>query len=185
MASETGLEVVVVRPPLVYGPGVKGNFAQMLDVVAKHIPLPFASIHNYRSLIYVGESGRCTNYLRNPSSRSRAHLSGMRWGRYFDAGLAAATGSGMGVPSCLFPCPPALLCIAGKLAGKSQQLERLLGSLRVDSDKMRADLNWIPPYSLQQGLQATAEWFRTNINDTLRPNDCRFGHFVDHHNFAI
>jgi nucleoside-diphosphate-sugar epimerase len=54
IAQETGLEIVVVRPPLVYGPGVKGNFAQMLAVAAKHIPLPFASVHNRRSLIYLG-----------------------------------------------------------------------------------------------------------------------------------
>ena len=71
-------------------------------------------------------------------------------------GLAAA----MKIPARLFPCPPVLLHMAGKLLGKSEQIERLLGSLQVDSDKMRRDLNWQPPYSLQQGLQATADWYR-------------------------
>ena len=66
----------------------------------------------------------------------------------------------MDVPSRLFPCPPSLLRLAGRVTGKSRQIDRLLGSLRVDSAKIRRDLNWVPPYSLQQGLQATAEWYR-------------------------
>jgi len=161
VASETGMEVVVVRPPLVYGPGVKGNFAQMLGVIAKRIPLPFASIHNCRSLIYVGNlADALITCATHPAAAGHTYL--VCDGEDISTpDLVRQLGRGMGVPSRLFPCPPALLCIAGKLAGKSQQLERLLGSLRVDSDKMRADLNWVPPYSLQQGLQATAEWFRT------------------------
>jgi nucleoside-diphosphate-sugar epimerase len=161
VADETGLEVVIVRPPLVYGPGVKGNFAQMLDVVAKRIPLPFASIHNRRSLIYVGNlTDILITCATHPVAAGQTYL--VCDGEDVSTpDLLRQLASGMSVPSLLFSFPPALLKLAGKLIGKSQQLERLLGSLRVDDDKMRADLNWTPPYSLRQGLQATAEWYRT------------------------
>jgi nucleoside-diphosphate-sugar epimerase len=160
VSQETGLEVVIVRPPLVYGPGVKGNFAQMLNVVAKGIPLPLASVNNQRSLVYlenlVDALIACASH---PAAAGQTYL--VCDGEDVSTPeLLRQLASGMKAPSRLFPCPPALLGLAGKLTGKSQQLERLLGSLRVDGDKIRHDLNWVPPYSLQQGLQATAEWHR-------------------------
>jgi len=161
VAEETGLEVVIVRPPLVYGPGVKGNFAQMLGIVFKRIPLPFASVHNHRDLVYVGNLlDAIITCASHPKAAGQTYL--VCDGEDISTpDLLRQLAAGMKAPSHLFPCPPALLQLAGKLAGKSQQLERLLGSLRVDSDKMRIDLNWVPPYSSQQGLQTTAEWYRT------------------------
>ena len=162
IAEETGLEVVIVRPPLVYGPDAPGNFAQMLNVVAKRIPLPFASIHNRRSLVYVGNlADALITCATHPAAAGQTYL--VCDGEDISTpDLLRQLASGMGVPSHLFPCPPALLRLVGKLTGKSQQLERLLGSLQVDGDKIRRDLNWMPPYSLRQGLQATAEWYRVN-----------------------
>ncbi len=161
VADETGLEVVILRPPLVYGPSVKGNFAQMLAIVAKRIPLPFASINNHRDLLYVGNlADALITCATHPAAAGQTYL--VCDGEDISTpDLLRQLGHGMGVSSRLFPCPPALLYFAGKLAGKSQQLERLLGSLQVDGDKIRRDLNWVPPYSLRQGLQATAEWYRT------------------------
>ncbi len=161
VTDETGLEVVIVRPPLVYGPGVKGNFAQMLNIIAKRIPLPFATVHNHRDLVYVGNLvDALITCATHPAASGHTYL--VCDGEDISTpGLLRQLSHGMGVPSRLFPCPSALLQLAGKLAGKSQQLERLLGSLRVDGDKIRADLSWVPPYSLRQGLQATAEWYRT------------------------
>jgi UDP-glucose 4-epimerase len=69
-------------------------------------------------------------------------------------------GRAMGHPARLFPCAPVLLMLGGILTGKSEQVERLLGSLQVDSGKIRRELNWVPPYTLQQGLQETAQWYR-------------------------
>ena len=164
VADQTGLEVVIVRPPLVYGPGVKGNFAQMLGVVAKGIPLPFASIHNRRSLVYVCNLAHALHTCAtHPAAAGQTYL--VCDGEDISTpDLVRQLAQGMGVPAHLFPCSPTLLRLVGKLAGKSQQLERLLGSLRVDGDKMRADLDWVPPYSLRQGLQATAEWYRTHAS---------------------
>lgn len=161
VADEAGIEVVIVRLPLVYGPGVKGNFAQMLNVVAKKIPLPFASIHNRRSLIYLGNlADALFACAMHPAAVDQTYL--VCDGEDISTSdLLRQLAAGMQVPSRLFPCPSALLRMAGKLTGTSPQLERLLGSLRVDGDKMRRDLNWVPPYSLQQGLRSTAEWHRT------------------------
>ncbi|MBI5658480.1 MAG: SDR family oxidoreductase [Nitrosomonadales bacterium] len=155
IARETGLEVVIVRPPLVYGPGVKGNFAQMLNVVAGRIPLPFASVCNYRSLIYVGNlADALIVCATHPAATGQTYL--VCDGEDIStSGLLRQLAGGMGVPSRLFPCPAALLRLAGKLAGKSQQMGRLLDSLQVDDGKIRRELNWHPPFSLDQGLRAT------------------------------
>jgi nucleoside-diphosphate-sugar epimerase len=162
LAQEGGLEVVIVRTPLVYGSGVKGNFVQMLNVVAKGMPLPFASVHNQRSLIYLGNLvDALLVCATHPAAVGKTYL--VRDGEDVSTPeLLRLLAEAMGVPSRLFSCPPALLRLAGKLAGRSQQVERLLGSLRVDDAKMRADLNWVPPHALRQGLQATVEWYKKN-----------------------
>lgn len=161
IAGETGLEIVIIRPPLVYGPEVKGNIAHMLGVLSKRIPLPFASVNNRRSLLYVGNlADAIITCMSHPDAAGQTYL--LSDGEDVSTPeLLRELAAGMGVPVYLFPCPPKLLWLAGKLTGRTQQLERLLGSLQVDSDKIRNDLNWVPPYSLRHGLRATAEWYRT------------------------
>jgi UDP-N-acetyl-alpha-D-quinovosamine dehydrogenase len=164
IAAETGMEVVIVRPPLVYGPGVKGNFALMLSVVKHGIPLPLASAANLRSLIYVGNLvDALITCATHPMAAGQTYLPS-DGEDISTSDLLRRLADAMGVPSRLFSCPPALLRMVGGLAGKAQQLERLLGSLQVDSAKIRCDLNWVPPYTLQQGLRATAEWYRNQQN---------------------
>jgi nucleoside-diphosphate-sugar epimerase len=161
VAQETGLEAVIVRPPLVYGPGVKGNFARMLNAVARRIPLPLASVRNQRSLVYVENlADALIACAIHPSAAGQTYL--VCDGEDVSTpGLLRQLALGMGVPSRLLPCPPALLRLAGKLTGKGEQMERLLGSLQIDDGKIRRDLGWAPPHSLRQGLQATAEGWRT------------------------
>lgn len=160
VAAKTGLEIVIVRPPLVYGPGVKGNFAQMLKVLAKGIPLPLASVRNLRSLVYVENLvDALIVCATHPGAGGQTYL--VSDGEDIStSGLLSRLGDAMGHPSRLFFCPPGLLKLVGQLSGKSDQIGRLLGSLQVDSGKIRRELNWIPSYSLQQGLQATADWYR-------------------------
>lgn len=160
IAKETGMEVVIMRPPLVYGVGVKGNFAQMLSVVARGIPLPLASIENRRSLVFVGNLvDALIACASHPAAAGQTYL--VSDGEDVSTPeLLRQLASAMDVSCRIFPCPPTLLHFAGGLVGKSQQVERLLGSLQVDSAKIRRDLNWVPPYSLQQGLRETAEWYR-------------------------
>lgn len=155
VAQETGLQVVIVRLPLVYGAGVKGNFAQMMRVVVRGIPLPFASVRNQRDLLYVGNLVDALLVCATHSfAVGRTYL--LSDGECISTpdllrGLAEA----MGVQSRVFPCPLSLLELAGRLAGKSAQVERLLGSLQVDSGEINRELNWHPPYTLQQGLHRT------------------------------
>lgn len=155
VAKETGLEIVIIRPPLVYGPKVKGNFAQMLKVVRKGIPLPLAEVDNLRSLIYVGNLvDALILCATHPASAGQTYLVSDDED-VSTSNLLHELGKAMGCPARLLPCPPILLRLGGSLFGKSEQVERLLGSLRVDSGKIRRELGWVPPYSLLQGLQAT------------------------------
>lgn len=162
VAKETGMEVVIVRPPLVYGAGVKGNFAQMLKVLASGTPLPLASVNNQRSLIYVGNLVDALILCgTHPAATEQTYL--VSDGEDVSTpDLLRQLGAAIGYPARLFPCPPALLKLAGRLTGKAEQIDRLLGSLSVDSGKIRRELGWAPPYTLQQGLQATAD--RNNFN---------------------
>jgi nucleoside-diphosphate-sugar epimerase len=161
IAQDTGLEAVIVRPPLVYGPGVKGNFAQMLKVLGAGIPLPLASVHNLRSLVYVGNLvAALIVCAMHRAAAGQTYLVGDGEDVSTPA-LLRLLGDAMGHPARLFPCPAALLKLAGRLTGKAEQVERLLGSLRVDSSKIRRELDWTPPYTLEQGLSATADWYRS------------------------
>ncbi len=160
VARATGLELVIVRSPLVYGPGVGGNFAQLLDLVARSVPLPLASVRNFRDLVYVENlAAALAICATHPAAAGQTYL--VCDGRPISTpDLLRQLAAGMGVPSRLLPCPPALLRLGGALSGRSEQIRRLLGSLRIDDAKMRTDLNWAQPRTLQEGLQMTAEWYR-------------------------
>lgn len=156
VAKETGLEVVIIRPPLVYGAGVKGNFAQMLKVLARGMPLPLASVENLRSLVYVGNLvDALILCATHPAAAGQTYL--VSDGEDISSpDLLRQLGAAMEHPARLFSCPPTLLKLAGRMMGRADQIERLVGSLRVDSSKIRRELGWVPPYTLQQGLQMTA-----------------------------
>lgn len=160
VAKETGLEIVIVRPPLVYGAGVKGNFIQMLKVLAKGIPLPLASVQNRRSVVYLGNFvDALLLCASHPAAAGQTYL--VRDGSDLSTpDLLRQLGMAMGRPARLLPCPAWLLSIVARMAGKSEQMVRLLGSLQVDDSKIHRELGWQPPYTLQQGVKSTAEWYR-------------------------
>lgn len=162
VAAETGLEVVIIRPPLVYGAGVKGNFAQMLKVLHKGIPLPLASVNNRRSLVYVGNLvDALILCAMHPAAAGQTYL--VSDGEDISTpDLLRQLGAAIGHPARLFSCPQALLKLAGRMTSKADQIERLLGSLQIDSGKIRRELGWTLPYTLSQGLQLTAESGRQN-----------------------
>ena len=157
IAAETGLEVVVVRPPLVYGSGVKGNFAAMLGVLRRGVPLPLASVRNGRSLVYVGnlvDALLCC--AKHPAAAGQTYL--VSDGEDLSTpDLLRRLGEAMARPARLWPCPPALLLGGARFLGRGAQMERLLGSLRVDDQKIRRELGWAPPYSGAEGMKATVE----------------------------
>jgi nucleoside-diphosphate-sugar epimerase len=157
VAAETGLEMVIVRPPLVYGAGVKGNFAQMLRVVALGFPLPFAGVKNKRDLVYVGNLvDALITCAMHPAAAGNTYL--VSDGEAVSTpdllrGLAKA----LGVSSRVFALPIGLLKLAGALFGKADQVERLVGSLQVDSSKIRRELGWVPPFSVHDELTAAVK----------------------------
>lgn len=157
VAQEVGLEVVIVRPPLVYGAGVKGNFAQMLKVLAKGVPLPLASVRNQRSMVYVGNlADALILCAAHPAAAGQTYL--VCDGEDVSTPeLLRRLGRVIGRPARLFPCPLFLLELAGSMLGRRDQIDRLLGSLRVDNGKIRRELAWMPPYSVHDGLARVAD----------------------------
>jgi nucleoside-diphosphate-sugar epimerase len=160
IANETGLELVVVRPTLVYGPGVKANFFNMLKAVRRGIPLPLASINNRRSLTYVGNLADALAVCAvHPGAAGNTYL--VSDGEDVStAQLIRRAAAALGVPARLLPFPVALMKWAGRLTGRSAIVQRLTGSLTVDGSSIRNDLGWQPPFSMEQGLWETAQWFK-------------------------
>lgn len=157
--KETGLEVAVMRPPLVYGPGVGGNFLRLLKLVERGVPLPLASIDNRRSMIYVGNlADALIACATHPAAAGNTYLVG-DGEDVSTPRLIGEMARLMGRSARLWPFPPILLHSAAQLIGKAAEVERLTGFLQVDSSRIRNDLAWIPPFTLDQGLAETVRWF--------------------------
>lgn len=159
IARDTGMEWVILRPPLVYGPGVRANFLELMRAVAAGIPLPFASIDNRRSLLYLGNLvDAVRTCLTHPHARGRTFL--VSDGDDLSTpGLTRRLAQALDVPSRLLPMPVALLSLAGKMTGKGAAVDRLVGSLQLDTSAIRQTLGWTPPFGVDEGLQETARWF--------------------------
>ena len=163
LSAKTGMEVVIVRAPLVYGPGIHGNFLFLLRCIAKGIPLPLASIHNRKSFLYVDN-------LADALVCCATHLQAAGQTYLVSDGEDVSTSKlirqlaiNLDRPARLFPFPQSLMRLVGKLIGKSTVVDRLLGSLVVDSRNIRRELGWQPPFTMEEGLAETAEWFRKQI----------------------
>jgi len=163
VADETKLEIVILRSPLVYGPGVKGNFLRLLKAVRKGIPLPFASVNNLRSLIFVENLVEAIMIcMTHPQATGKTYL--LKDNEEVSTRqLVALLAHAMQRPARLWPFPPSVLRFGMRLIGKSAEAERLLGSLQVDDSKIRKELGWKPRYSVTQGLQETAHWYLASL----------------------
>jgi nucleoside-diphosphate-sugar epimerase len=160
ISAETGLEVVVLRPPLVYGPGVKGNFLRLMQAINQRRPLPFGGIQNQRSLIYLGNLVDLTRQcLIHPGAAGKTFL--VSDGEDVSTPeLVRRIAFAFGRRPFLLPVPVSWMRLAGALLGKSAAVDRLLRSLCVDITPLREELGWTPPYPMQAGLDATAHWYR-------------------------
>jgi len=155
IARETGLEVVILRPPLVYGPGVKANFLQLARAVNRGWPLPLGAIHNRRSLLYLGNFVDAIRLCaEHPDAAGKTFL--------LDDGkpvstpeLIRALAHATGRSPRMLQVPEGLLMLAGRMLRKRAAIARLTGSLYVDSSAIRSSLDWEPPYSMEAGLTAT------------------------------
>lgn len=158
IAAETGLEVVIVRPPLVYGPGVKGNFSTMMSWLRWGIPLPLGAVtENLRSLVALDNLvDLLVTCIDHPAAANEIFL--VSDGEDLSTtDLLHRLGVAMGKPARLLPVPPSWLQVAAKLLGKSDMAQRLLGNLQVDISHTCQTLGWKPAISVDVGLLRAAQ----------------------------
>jgi nucleoside-diphosphate-sugar epimerase len=161
LSGASAMQSVVLRPPLVYGAGVKGNFLRLLRLLARGVPLPLASVRNRRSLIYLGNLvDAILTALRAPQAAGRTYL-------VSDADplstpdLLRHLARALGREARLLPCPPVLLRGAGALIGRSEEVARLTGSLEIDATRIASELGWTAPHPPQRGFREAADWYNS------------------------
>ena len=159
IAAETGIEVVIIRPPLVYGPGVKANFHALLRAVARGMPLPLGAIHNRRSLVALDNLvDLIVTCIDHPAAANQTFL--VSDGEDLSTTeLIRRLARAMGRPARLIPVPTVALMAGATLLGKREMAARLCGSLQVDITKARKVLGWTLPVSVDEGLRRTAEHY--------------------------
>lgn len=162
VASGSGMTVTCLRPPLIYGPDAPGNFALLIKVIERGLPLPLASIRNRRAFLYIGnlcdaierclkrpfEEARCCEIADGPGVST--------------PDLIRALAAALGRPARLWPCPLWLLRALGTLTGRGETIERLTGSLAMDPTPLAHELDWTPAWDLKAGLAASFARNRTN-----------------------
>jgi nucleoside-diphosphate-sugar epimerase len=159
VARATGMEVVVVRPPLVYGPGVKGNFLSMMRWLSTGIPLPLGAVQNRRSLVALDN---LVNLLATCIDHAAAANQTFLVSDGEDVStpdLLRRLARALGKSACLLPVPEGVLTLGATMLGRGAAVRRLCGSLCVDIGKTRQLLGWSPPLSVDEGLRRAAEAF--------------------------
>ena len=159
LSRQSGLEVVILRPPLVYGPGVGANFLKLLSVVARGIPLPFGAVNNQRSLVYVGNlANAIATCLNHPNAVGKTYLVSDN-SDVSTSQLVREMALALGRKANLINISPWLIESLAALLGKRAAAQRLLGNLTVSPQALHEDLDWEPPYSMQIGMKETADWY--------------------------
>jgi nucleoside-diphosphate-sugar epimerase len=159
IAAQTGMEVVIIRPPLVYGPGVKANFLTMMNWLYRGIPLPLGAIKNQRSLVALPNLvDFITLCLTHPKAANQTFLISDQQD-LSTSELLRGLGDALHRPARLLPVPQGLLELGLNAIGKSSMSQRLCGNLAVDSTPATELLGWKPPITVNQGLQLTADHF--------------------------
>lgn len=156
VAREAAMEVVIVRPPLVYGPGVRANFGNLLRAVARGWPLPLGCVDNRRSLIAVGNlASALLVCATHPAAAGHTYFVSDD-DDVSSAELVRRIAHALGRPARLLPVPVSLLRLAGWLTGRSAAVQRLTASMVVSSARIRTELGWSPPLSMRQALAEIA-----------------------------
>lgn len=160
VALETGLQMVILRLPLVYGPGVKANFKNLIKIAGSGLPLPFKGINNRRNFIYLGNLvDAIIACITHPLAAGETFLvsDGQDVSTPDLIKMIACT---MNKKAVLFFLHPSILKALCKIVGKDKELEKLTGTLLVDSSKIRNLLGWKPPFAFEQGIQETVNYYR-------------------------
>ncbi|WP_426159611.1 UDP-glucose 4-epimerase family protein [Pseudomonas sp. TSRC2-2] len=159
LARETGMEIVVIRPPLVYGPGVKANFMSMLGWLRRGIPLPLGAVRNRRSLVSIGNLiSLIVTCIDHPAAANQVFL--VSDGEDLSTTqLLNRLSRAFGGRTRLMPIPEWLLRLAASMFGMQAVAQRLCGSLQVDIDKNRELLGWLPPVSVDRAMRQTVNHY--------------------------
>jgi nucleoside-diphosphate-sugar epimerase len=157
VCAQTGMEFVIIRPPLVYGPGVKANFQKLMGLVANGMPLPLGAVDNQRSMLALDNLvSFISEAILNPLAANQRFL--LSDGQDVSTSqLLKLLAKGMGKSSLLIPIPVFILRTAAQVFGATAAADRLLGSLQIDSSKARQLLQWQPPLSVEEGIALTAK----------------------------
>lgn len=160
IGQESGMETVIIRPALVYGPGVKGNFSSLMKLVSLGIPLPFGCMtHNKRSLVSVYNLiDLIVKCIDNPKAANQIFLASDDHD-VSTSDLARELSLALGKSTWQLPVSIWCYRLMGKIFNKSASIDRLVGSLNVDISHTKETLDWVPPYTLREGLKRTADYF--------------------------
>lgn len=161
LARQSGLEVVIIRPPLVYGPRVRANFLAMMHWLRRGVPLPLGLVNrNRRSLVGLDNLvDLIVTCVDHPAAANQLFLAG-DGEDLSTADLLQRLGYAMDVPVRLLPVPVGMLRAGAAMLRRRAVVERLCGNLQVDISKARQLLGWQPPLTVDEGLRRTAEWYR-------------------------
>ena len=157
VCAQTGMEFVIIRPPLIYGPGVKANFQKLMGLVAKGMPLPLGAVDNQRSMLALDNLvSFISEAISNPLAANQLFL--LSDGKDVSTTqLLKLLAKGMGKSSLLIPIPALILRTTAQVFGATAAADRLLGSLQIDSSKARQLLAWQPPLLVEEGINLTAK----------------------------
>ena len=159
VSRDTGIEVVIIRPPLVYGPGVKANFLSMMRWLDKGVPLPLGALNNRRSLVAIGNLvDLAVTCITHPAAANQTFLVSDGEDLSTTQLLRRMAGA-LKVHAYLLPVPEAALRLGASILGKHAMAQRLCGSLQVDIEKTCSVLGWLPPVSVDRALQITASHY--------------------------
>ena len=153
ISKQTGLEVVIIRAPLVYGPGAKGNLRRLINLIKSRIPLPFSLIENQRSLIGIDNLVNLITHCINDHKASGNTFLASDGKDLSTPDLLRYIASSLGLSVSLFPIPLSLLKFFGFLLVRKSEIDRLIGSLRIDNSHTKEILNWTPPISVEEGIR--------------------------------
>lgn len=159
IAEKTGLEVVIIRPPLVYGPGVRANFLKLMQAVKLGLPLPLGAINNHRSLVALDNLIDLIDTCLNHPAASNQTFLVSDGSDLSTTVLLQNMAAALGRPARLIPVPESVLWVVAKLLGKKSIAQRLCGSLQVDINKTKDMLSWSPPVTVDEALRKTAAHF--------------------------
>jgi len=163
ICHESDMVFVILRPALVYGPGVRANFLSLINIINQNYPLPLATVKNRRSLLYVKNLAHAISACINcPEIANQTYL-------ISDTDISVPElirkiASMLGKKALLFPIPVGLLKLIGSLLGKRSMIDRLTSSLLVNNSRLIQDLQWTLPYSFDEGLKATIDWYQHRQN---------------------